>query len=555
MDNNTNSVYTVGLMKELKKDPRWGGLPPVGENPIPKPSQFVLELILLMILEIGIWGVYRYITAPILGTAFSYRFFFFHIIMAPLIHLTPIFLYWRFRLGERGLPFMFTRKNLFSAVLVALIAVVILYILYQVIQAGLLSAVGIATIEDTFIYVQWLNAEPAWFILMMFTFFFVVGPVEELQYRSFLQDQINRVYSPWVGIGLSAFFFGAGHLPIYFILYQLAPEIAFITMIYASTFGLLMSLFYHWSRNIIGPIILHGFWDWQLSVYAIFFVFNYPSAPEPLLASFIFWLSAAISMTIIVIFFYFAYHLWWKSERPAGSLGFRVPMISSLFKPDGGIAGIGRKLKKRPIINKTRNIDNRKYSIPFTIFITSMIILFFCGGVMGVSALVGHSELTKGSHVGSGQNGVKDDLQEITLEYSISGYTSEHGSSDNLLDIPEKNQERLIKIEAKLNWRDEESSFIGGTNQPDEFKVSILAPNDELEESGFSSSGTTTVSFILPDHNSRDFINNYMGEWLVVVEAGDCGDDQSVMGIRTSVDNGNEWTLDYSYSYMGVQQV
>jgi hypothetical protein len=260
-------------------------------------------------------------------------------------------------------------------------------------------------------------------------------------------------------------------------------------------------------------------------------------------------------MTIIVIFFYFAYHLWWKSERPAGSLGFRVPMIPFLFHSEGGIARAGRKLKKRPIINKTRNLDNRKYSLPFTIFITSLVILFFCGGVMGVSALVGQSELTKGSYVDSGRAGVNDELQEITLENSITGYTSEHSSSDNLLDIPEENQERLINIEANLNWRDEGSSFIGGSNEPDEFKVSILAPNDELEESGFSSSGTTTVSFILPDHNSRDFINNYMGEWVIVVEAGDCGDDQSVMGIRTSADNGNDWTLDYSYTYMGIQQL
>jgi membrane protease YdiL (CAAX protease family) len=371
----------LGTRTELMKDPHWGGLPPVGENPIHNKIQFMVELILLMLLEIALWSVYRYLSAPILGDAFSYTFFIFHIIFAPLIHLTPIYLYWRFRLKEYGLPFLITRKNLFTAVLTALVSVILLYVLFQYLLVFFCVLMGII-IDDSFIFAEWLTSEPGWFVLMMFTFFFVVGPVEELQHRGFLQDQINRVNKPFVGIIVSAFFFGLGHLPIYFILYNLSPIVAAITMMYTITFGILMSLFYHWSRNIVGPIILHGFWDWQLSVYTIVFVFANPMPGDSVIMSALMWLSAIISMTVVTFILYLAYRLWWKGDRPDGSLGFRIPGLAAIFRPDGFLARNGRAIKDIRFMKTARHYDTYDSPQNKSIIITGMVILIFCGVII-----------------------------------------------------------------------------------------------------------------------------------------------------------------------------
>ena len=539
----------TGERAELMKDPRWGGQPPVGENPIENRYMYLLELLILMGIEIAIWGLYRYLSAPILGDAFSSQFFYFHIVAAPSIHLTPLILYWHFRLRERGLPFMFTRKNLFTAVLMGLIAAVVMYILNQKFDEGLLSNAGFISGEGiTLTY--WLTAEPGWFILMMFTFFFIVGPVEELQHRGFLQDQINRVYDPWVGILISAFFFGAGHLPIYFILYDMTPDVAVITMMYTFSFGILMSLFYHWSRNIIGPIVLHGFWDWQLFVYGTAYSLENISFESMAFFSFIGWLASALAMAIIAILFYFAYRIWWKGKRPAGSLGFEVPGVSSLFRPEGFIARTGWKIKNFFLFRGARNFDKYNTTIPkvFTIIFMSITILIFCFGVMGVSAIFGESvDDAFGSSAGSGDSGGEpvDELLVI-VPGSTSGYTNENSATDLPLTIEEEN---LIEVSCQLTWTDEATAYFRGTNQPDEFKVIIIAPDgNTMAESGFDTSGMISVTADLTsDEGSSDM--NYQGGWTIHIEAGECGDDEGPLGLRSSADNGNDWDLEYSFSY------
>jgi len=545
--------YHQGMRSELMKDPSWGGLPPVGENPIPNRFRFMLELLGLMVLEIVLWGIYRHFTAPILGTAFSYTFFYFHIIAAPIIHLTPIFLYWRFRLKERGLPFLFTKKNLFTAVLVALIAVVILYILYQLIRIGLFVIFGIGTYLDMVVFAEWMTSEPAWFALMMFTFLFIVGPVEELQHRGFLQDQLNRVYKPWVGIGISAFFFGAGHLPIYFILYHLAPEIAVITMMYTMIFGLLMSLFYHWSRNIIGPIVLHGFWDWQLSVYYISFIFDYSLPINEVAISLVWWLSAALSMAIVAMFIYFAYLIFWKKERPNGSLGFKIPGIARVFRSESGIARTGWRLKRKYLFRLAKFHGSSDDSGIKTFLYTGFVIIIFCGAVMGVSAAAGW-EITM--HFIDFRDYVENEMAfdreliELTYTDSDSGYTNENGVYNIEINI---NKDELTFIGCTLTWVDEPSSYTRGTNEPDEFQVSLIAPNGETYDSGFSTSGEASVMQSL-NYEEENFQDNYVGTWIIRVQAGNCGDDHSRFGIRSTPDNGNDWTLDYSYNYMGYEE-
>jgi hypothetical protein len=133
---------------------------------------------------------------------------------------------------------------------------------------------------------------------------------------------------------------------------------------------------------------------------------------------------------------------------------------------------------------------------------------------------------------------------------SISGYTNENQETDETVTIE---TERLVEITCTLTWQDEGSSYFQGTNDPDEFQVSIIAPNDEtLAESSLSSSGSASATATLPDYNEKDFEDNYLGSWTLLVTAGNCGDDSAflpILGLRTTADTGNAWTLSYSFKY------
>lgn len=132
-----------------------------------------------------------------------------------------------------------------------------------------------------------------------------------------------------------------------------------------------------------------------------------------------------------------------------------------------------------------------------------------------------------------------------------SGYTNEQDSTDEIINI---NQETLIEVSCTLRWTDEPSQFFQGTNEPDEFMVSIIAPNDEtLAESSFSTSGSVSATASLPNYEETEDFEDYLGEWTFRVEAGECGDDTAFIalgGIRTTPDDGNDWDLEYSYTFM-----
>ena len=72
------------------------------------------------------------------------------------------------------------------------------------------------------------------------------------------------------------------------------------------------------------------------------------------------------------------------------------------------------------------------------------------------------------------------------------GYTSENSETENTLTIE---NEMLFEVSCSLTWTDEDSNYPGGTNDPDEFKVLIQAPNGEvLDESAFSDTGSVSAT-------------------------------------------------------------
>ena len=138
-------------------------------------------------------------------------------------------------------------------------------------------------------------------------------------------------------------------------------------------------------------------------------------------------------------------------------------------------------------------------------------------------------------------------LIDIINAESTSGYTNEN----SVIDIPITiDKEKLVVISCSLTWTDEATSYFQGTNEPDEFQVILIAPNGDEFESGFSTTGLVSVNTGTKlNYSASNFRDNYLGQWTIRVQAGDCGDDFSRFGLRSTADTGNDWDLDYSYTF------
>ena len=191
----------------MEVDEAWGGSPPKGERPPGDRRTFILGLMAVILIEWLLWLLYRYISYPFIKGVSTYEGYFFHLIFAPLLGLSPLIVYWRLIRKERGTPWKFTRKNLFSSVMTGALAAALLMVVYQSLNWLIMVASGYGDPSRTVLFSDWRASEAGLFILMTITYFFVVGPVEELQYRSFLQDQLSRVVIPWKALVIASIFF------------------------------------------------------------------------------------------------------------------------------------------------------------------------------------------------------------------------------------------------------------------------------------------------------------------------------------------------------------
>ncbi|MGA1848686.1 MAG: hypothetical protein ACMUHB_05025, partial [Thermoplasmatota archaeon] len=91
-------------MEEREKVDIWDGVPPPGERAAGDRRIFILQIVAVILAEWALWATYRYVTAPIIGSANSDLGFIFHIFAAPIIGLSPILVYWRFIRKEKGWP-------------------------------------------------------------------------------------------------------------------------------------------------------------------------------------------------------------------------------------------------------------------------------------------------------------------------------------------------------------------------------------------------------------------------------------------------------------------
>ena len=151
-----------------------------------------------------------------------------------------------------------------------------------------------------------------------------------------------------------------------------------------------------------------------------------------------------------------------------------------------------------------------------------------------------------------GPNGnVWDDYVMANGTVSFGGYSSENSQTPQQIEIAASN---MLCITFTLSWTDEADSGSGLralTNQPDEFGLSVAAPNGTTAESqmianSHGAEGTVSVHMDMAPQRPR-FDDN--GTFEVIVMCGQCGDQTSRLGFRTVADGGNAWTLEVHYGY------
>ncbi|UCC92582.1 MAG: CPBP family intramembrane metalloprotease [Thermoplasmata archaeon] len=444
----------------------WGGLPPVGKRPIEDRWRYAGEVVGVFFVWLAIWAVYRYwrtvsgVDDTVLGPILS--------IVAPVfLTLSLPIIWWRYRRRERGLPFLLTRRNMFSSILVACLAVVAFFIFYFISYPIMIGLMGAEVPGDLTFWADWRAYGLGWLIATTLFYMVIIGPVEELFHRGFVQDQINRAFSAWFGILVASVVFVLGHVPIDFMVYQLDLAGWGLRWLSSFPFAIGAGVFYHWSRNIWGVAVYHGLYDLFLSLSRIEFGATGPELPySAWYAIFAVWFIA--ELVILVAFSYAAYRLLWKGDRPGGSLGFYVRGISDAAPGRGLIQSAHRFLASRRIVGLARRVDRSGGHTREVLSLALIGIVIF--GNLFISGAFGQvPDFTTGGGNGPG-SGVSGQLETLPMEREHR-YVYDGTTEDFAYLMGEERYYAHINL--TLTWVDE-SPPLRFTNEPDTLRVELF---------------------------------------------------------------------------------
>jgi dipeptide/tripeptide permease len=142
-----------------------------------------------------------------------------------------------------------------------------------------------------------------------------------------------------------------------------------------------------------------------------------------------------------------------------------------------------------------------------------------------------------------------EDYTLQTVDWQTDGYLSENSVHEDILNVSETN---MISISFKLTWQDEADSDARHNNQPDEFSITVTAPDGQDQDSGIVTNGNTEFTINFEQPNEDPYFNG-TGEYEIVINCLNAGDHEPLfpdpLGIRTESDNGNDWLLEVTYRY------
>ncbi|MFO8050406.1 MAG: lysostaphin resistance A-like protein [Thermoplasmatota archaeon] len=523
---------TLGTQEQMKKDPKWNGVPPVGNKPIRNRWRFLWYVLIVFMVKIVIWGIFRYVTGnvypftdPGLGDEIGYWV---AMIAKPVLQLGPVFLLWWFLFKENGSPFRFTKKNLASSIFWGFVGVILFFIVSTTSMSILMSVLGYG---DNFrIVAGWDDPNVGWglVIAMMFSYMIGTGPAEELFSRGFLQDQTARAFPIWFAMVFSAVLFAAGHLPISILMHKMPAEAIFWYMLVLFVMGMFFSLIYQWSRNIVLPILIHGLWDWYLTLFS--WKGDWSSTflqKSDVLFLKIDFFNTMITLAVMLPIFYFLYKKFWQKDRFASG---------SPFEPKKSENAFFRWLRDRD----QGHWPQRPWI--FTITITFL----FCLAMIPVAAFVGVDDPSL--HEDTVMDPIGEET-EVSEQHTIllTEYLAEGGSEQ--ITIP-SNSSTITRVNVSLGWEDEPDQGFRYTNTPDIFEIRLMdMENVELDRDR-GSSGHISIVWSRTE-------NGTAGNLTVEVNMVSAGDQEpmvNLLGLREVNDEGNEYALRIDYQILTYQK-
>jgi hypothetical protein len=368
---------------------------------------------------------------------------------------------------------------------------------------------------------------------MTFVHFFIVGPVEELEFRSFAQDQASRILPNWQALTFSSVLFGCSHIPIALFVYQFPPHVFVVAFLGWISAGFVFGALYIWSRNILACIVMHGMGNWQLSI----FYFQSTEITGALGTSS--YVIVGIASTLVVdglmiLFFYLVHKYYWQPHRRG------EPAFGGMFLN---------------LQNFIHDHDFDKKPLQTSAVFLVVFIVVICGVIIGTTHAFGETDLSKFSTTAAEDEGGADlghleSLVESPETIEGSGNLNEGQS------IPysySSQHDKYVKgIVVTVTWTDEPDS--GGIlmpyqNQPDTFSIVIDGLNGSDDASGSNPPGgegsvTASLSNTLEEISEAISSENEEYEVVITITLDDAGDQESPSGLRTSADNGN------TYSYV-----
>ena len=262
----------------------------------------------------------------------------------------------------------------------------------------------------------------------------------------------------------------------------------------------------------------------------------------------IFVLASLVAIGLNFVLLYVFYRLFWKKDRPEGSLGFRVPVISE--------TKILRRIRVRS--------DDISFSWSATIFALLVSSIVFSGLVMGFGAAFGTMDPTLMTdrivgmgEIGGGGTNMEDFEMQTVFIPAVSDHAVEGQTKEMVSTIEAQN---VANVTFTLTWRDEADADGRHENQPDSFSLIVRSPDGsvEVEYAGSNSHGTEgviemQVAMLDVSHPPEELpYMNGTGDWDVTIEVS-AGDHEPVVfdpfNMRTISDSGNDFTLDVAYDF------
>lgn len=522
---NPEDSNSIDMEKKVQEQEKWFGVPPKGEQPLPDKGKYVLLILAIIVIEICIWAVYRNFSAPYIRPFGSLKFYIAHIIAAPTIHLIPILIFWRYYRKERGIPFVFTKKLIMSSIIVGFVGAIIWRLLEQFSYDGLTGMAG-GTVPETLTFFYQLDT-PILFSVMTFVQFFVVGPVEELEFRSFAQDQTARVLPNWQALIFSSVLFGCSHIPIALFVYRFPPHVFVAALFGWISAGLVFGVLYIYSRNIFACIVMHGMGNWQLSV---FYFASTETAMDPTSYVIVNIATSIIADAIMILIFYLIHRYYWQPHR----------------RGEPAFGGIFSSLQ-----NFVHEHDFERRPIQMTIAVLVVFCVVICGIIMGVTYAFGERDLSKLYASPEETKGVEvshlESLVESVEIESDSGYLNEGDSVP--FEFKSATDKYLRDVKVAVTWTDEPDSgriLIQYENQPDTFSVAINGPNASASDSGSNPRNgqgeiTAQLSFSLEEISQITATDGEEYEVNVTITLDQAGDQESPSGLVGENDLGNDY--------------